>query len=64
MNKQHPILLFAILALATTAPFSNAQAQQPSESLFMAFCKTLCIYLQPLQGLLATKMSFRLVVDR
>ena len=32
MSKQHPILLFAILALATTAPFSNAQAQQPSES--------------------------------
>ena len=32
MSKQHPILLFAILALAAAAPFSNAQAQQPSES--------------------------------
>ena len=32
MNKQHLILLLAILALATTAPFSNAQAQQLSES--------------------------------
>jgi hypothetical protein len=32
MNKQRLILLFAILALATTAPFSNAQAQQLSES--------------------------------
>ena len=31
MNKQHPILLFVILALLATAPFSNAQAQQPSE---------------------------------
>jgi hypothetical protein len=30
MNKQHPILLFVILALAA-APFSNAQAQQPTE---------------------------------
>ncbi len=32
MNKQCLILLFAILALAAAAPFSNAQAQQPSES--------------------------------
>ena len=32
MNNHRPILLFAILALATTAPFSNAQAQQLSES--------------------------------
>ena len=31
MNKLRPILLLAILALATTAPFSNAQAQQLSE---------------------------------
>lgn len=31
MNKQHPILLFVILALLATAPFSNAQAQQPSK---------------------------------
>ncbi len=31
MNKQQPILLFVILALLATAPFSNAQAQQPSE---------------------------------
>ena len=31
MNKQHPILLFVVLALLATAPFSNAQAQQPSE---------------------------------
>jgi len=31
MNKQHPILFFVILALLATAPFSNAQAQQPSE---------------------------------
>lgn len=31
MNKQRPILLFAILALAAAAPFSNAQAQQLSE---------------------------------
>ena len=32
MNKQRAILLILVLALATTAPFSNAQAQQPSES--------------------------------
>jgi hypothetical protein len=32
MNNHHPVLLLAILALATTAPFSNAQAQQLSES--------------------------------
>ncbi len=32
MNNHRPILLLAILALATTAPFSNAQAQQLSES--------------------------------
>ena len=32
MNKQRLILLFAILALAVVAPFSNAQAQQLSES--------------------------------
>ncbi len=32
MNKQRLILLLAILALATTAPFSNSQAQQLSES--------------------------------
>ena len=31
MNKQPTILLFVILALLATAPFSNAQAQQPSE---------------------------------
>ena len=31
MNKLRPILLLAILALATTAPFSKAQAQQLSE---------------------------------
>ena len=31
MNKLRLILLLAILALATTAPFSNAQAQQLSE---------------------------------
>ena len=31
MNKQHPILLFVILALLATAPFTNAQAQQPTE---------------------------------
>ena len=30
-NKNHFILLFVILALLATAPFSNAQAQQPSE---------------------------------
>ncbi len=32
MNKRRLILLFAILSLATTALFSNAQAQQLSES--------------------------------
>ena len=32
MNNHRPILLLAILALATTAPFSNAQAQQLSKS--------------------------------
>jgi hypothetical protein len=32
MNNHRPILLLAILALVTTAPFSNAQAQQLSES--------------------------------
>ena len=32
MNKQHPILLFVILALLAAAPFSNAQAQQLSKS--------------------------------
>jgi hypothetical protein len=32
MNNHRPILLLAILALATTAPFSNAEAQQLSES--------------------------------
>ncbi len=31
MNKQRPILLFAILALVAAAPFSYAQAQQLSE---------------------------------
>ena len=31
MNKQRPILLLVILALVAVAPFSNAQAQQPSE---------------------------------
>lgn len=30
-NKQHPILLLAILVLLATAPFSNAQTQEPSE---------------------------------
>ncbi len=32
MNNHYSILLLAILALATTAPFSNARAQQLSES--------------------------------
>jgi len=32
MNKPDPIRLFAIVALAATATFSNAQAQQLSES--------------------------------
>lgn len=32
MNKHRLILLFAILALVAAAPFSNAQAQQLSES--------------------------------
>jgi len=32
MNKQRPVLLLAFLALAAAAPFSNAQAQQLSES--------------------------------
>ena len=32
MNNHRSILLLAILALATTAPFTNAQAQQLSES--------------------------------
>jgi len=32
MNNHRSILLLAILALATTAPFSNAQAQELSES--------------------------------
>ena len=32
MNNHRPILLLAILALATTAPLSNARAQQLSES--------------------------------
>ena len=31
MDKQRPILVFVILALLATAPFSNAQAQQPSQ---------------------------------
>jgi len=31
MNKQHPIVLFGILALLVTAPFTKAQSQQPSE---------------------------------
>ena len=31
MKNHHPVLLFAILALAAAAPFSNAQAQQLSE---------------------------------
>ncbi len=31
MNKQPTILLFATLALLATAPFSSAQAQQPTE---------------------------------
>ena len=31
MNKLHPILLIAILALLATTSFSNAQAQQRSE---------------------------------
>ena len=31
MNKQHPILLFVLLALLATAPFTNVQGQQPSE---------------------------------
>ena len=31
MNKRHPILLFVIPALLATAPFSSAQAQQPTE---------------------------------
>jgi hypothetical protein len=32
MKNHPPVLLFAILALAAAAPFSNAQAQQLSES--------------------------------
>ena len=32
MNKQPLILLLVILALATTAPFSNAQSRQLSET--------------------------------
>ncbi len=32
MKKQRPIRLLVILTLAATAPFSNAQAQQLSES--------------------------------
>lgn len=32
VNNHRPIVLLAILALATTAPFSNAQAQQLSET--------------------------------
>ena len=32
MNIHRPILLFVILALLATAPFSNAQAQLPTES--------------------------------
>ena len=32
MKNHHPVLLLAILALAAAAPFSNAQAQQLSES--------------------------------
>ena len=32
MKNHHPVLLFAILALAAAAPFSNTQAQQLSES--------------------------------
>ena len=31
MKKQRPIMLFVILTLAAATPFSNAQAQQPSE---------------------------------
>ena len=31
MNKQHPILFFLIHALLATVPFTNAQAQQPTE---------------------------------
>ena len=31
MNKQHPILSFVLLTLLVTAPFTNAQSQQPSE---------------------------------
>ena len=31
MNKQLPLLLFVILALLATAPFSHAQVQQPTE---------------------------------
>jgi hypothetical protein len=31
MNKQRPILFIVVLALVAAAPFSNAQAQQPSE---------------------------------
>jgi len=41
MNKQHPILLFVILALLATAPFSNAQAQQPSEEQLAKILKRL-----------------------
>ena len=32
MKNHHSVLLFAILALLAAAPFSNAQAQQLSES--------------------------------
>ena len=33
-------------------------------NLFMTFCKTVRVHLQPLRGVFATKMSFQLIVDR
>ena len=39
MKNHYPIPLFAILALALTAPFSNAQAQQPSEEQLVQMLK-------------------------
>ena len=48
MNKQHPILLFVILALLATVPFSNAQAQQPSEEQLAKILKRFPKAAQPL----------------
>ena len=48
MNKQHPTPLFVILALLATAPFSNAQAQQPSEEQLAKILKRFPEAAQPL----------------